>query len=103
MTFTDQQLYHIYNCIVSADDAFIKGLAKAAIRTAIDIQTDMFLEYDDTDPVPDNNDIREQAHSFADVTVEHFGEQLVKAIKEVKFDANIKHHRVMKTDLQFVD
>ena len=103
MTFTDQQLYHIYNCIVSADTAFIKGLAKAAIHTALDIQTDMFLEYEDGDPVPGNNDIRGQAAGVAGDTVEHFGQQLVKEIKEVKFNANIKTHRVMKTDLQFTD
>lgn len=103
MTFTDQQLYHIYNCITAVDHDFMKRLARVAVETALDIQTDMFLEADPDSPAPDDNDIRTQAHNFAGDTLGEFKEKLLAEIKAVQFNANIKLHRSLKTNLKFID
>lgn len=99
--YTENYLYDVYNAITSGDTEFITGLAKAAISTAVEIQTDMFRESDPGAPAPDDNDIRNHASSFADDMVSDFRQELVKAIKEVKFTGNIKLVQSIESSLRF--
>lgn len=101
MTFTKEQLYEIYNAMTGTDTKFIQGLAKAAIATALDVQTDMFLDADPSCRNPNNDDIRRQAHGFAEDMLTEFRAVLLKEIEQVKFEAHIRSVRVMKSKLEF--
>lgn len=103
MKFTHDQIHEIYNCITGVDTQFIQAMAKAAIATAVDIQKDMFVDAELTDPVPGNEDLRGQATGFVEDMVMEFRTALLKEIKEVKFDAHVRSHRVLRTKLEFLD
>lgn len=103
MTFTKEQMYEIFNAITGTDTKFIQGLAKAAITTALEIQTDMFLDADPTCRAPNEGDIRRQAYGFTVVRANGFRAALLKEINDVAFNAHIRTVRVMKSKLEFND
>ena len=60
----------IYAAIVGQDREFLEGLARAAIRSAIEVQTGMIMDMDhpiDLSQIPDRNDVTNLA---ADYTID---------------------------------
>lgn len=102
MNFDKSQLYHIYGYITGSDSDFVKDVAKAAIEHATQVQRDMSMDMPNSPPF-DNNDIRNHALQFTKDQVTEFLEMLAQEIKQVKFDAQIRVERNIKTDLKFPD
>jgi hypothetical protein len=101
MKFSNDALYDIYNMITGSDAEFIKGLARAAIATAIDVQTDMFRDSEPGTQAPTDTNIRDFAHDFGADMLNEFKESLLQAIKDVKFTGNVKVVQSVESELVF--
>ena len=100
MTLTSQQQYEIYGSITGTDYKFIKQMAIAAIRSAVDVQTDMFLD-SEVLVSPDDNDMRQFAYNFTADMLTEFRTLLLEEIKKVNFSANAEVVHSLKTNLEF--
>lgn len=102
MTFTDEQAYHIYHALCGPGDSnLISQLAKAAIRNAAEIQTDIANDSEIDVPLPDNNDVRSLAASFTADHIHASVAQLFAEIQRCQFDARIEEVRTVKHTLIF--
>lgn len=102
MTFTDEQAYHVYQALVGAGDSkLISQLAKAAIRNAAEIQTDLANDSDIDVPLPNNDDVRNFAVSFTTDYFTPVTAQLIAEIQRCQFNAQIEETRTVKHSLVF--
>lgn len=101
MKYSNDALYDIYNNITGVDKEFVKGLARAAIATAIDVQTDMFRDSEPGTQAPTDANIRDHAVDFAADMLNDFKAELIIAIQETKFAGNIKVVQSVETNLVF--
>ena len=101
MKFDQDQMYHIYNGMFGIDSVFVKQLAEAAIKTALDVQTDLYQDAPIGSTPPDESDLRELAVQYSTDNIREFMTLLEKHIREMNFTANVQIKQQLTSDLKF--
>lgn len=97
MDLDNDQINEAYQAIVAQNAEFVAQLAKAAIDSSTDVLTDMWAD-DQNRPVPTVDDVREHAKNFTEDMLRDFGDNLLKAIANQKFDLKIRLKPFLKFD-----
>lgn len=102
--FPQVEVDAMYELLTSCDEDLVAMLAKAAIKSALEVRVEMWNNADNevkSAPLFDDNDVRAAASSFAADMLSDLGVALNSAIAAVRFKGNA--NKVLDVDLKFAN